>query len=189
MIRVWLIPALWLAFVVFWIASAVGAKPTIDRRAQGRGMAIRLGIVILAIIAFKMPAVRLALRDTESFQLRSGALGLLGTSLVVLGIGIAISARVYLGRNWGMPASRKENPELITGGPYQFIRHPIYTGILIAMLGTTIALSLVWILPLVLFGVYFFFSARREERYMTERFPEQYPAYMSRTKMLVPFVV
>jgi protein-S-isoprenylcysteine O-methyltransferase Ste14 len=100
-----------------------------------------------------------------------------------------VSARVQLGRNWGMPASRKEDPELITGGPYRFIRHPIYTGFLLAMLGSAIALSPLFVLPLVLFAVYFSLAARREERYMAEKFPEQYPAYMKRTKMLLPFVV
>lgn len=189
MVTIWLIPALWLGLIVFWILSAMTAKRTLDLTAQRRGMAIRFTIVVLAFIVFKVPAVRSVLRETESYQLHSPVIGVVGTVLVVLGIGLAVSARIYLGRNWGMPASRKENPELITGGPYQFVRHPIYAGFLIAMLGTAIALNLIWVLPLVLFGVYFIYSARREERYMAEKFPDQYPAYMQRTKMLVPFVV
>jgi protein-S-isoprenylcysteine O-methyltransferase Ste14 len=184
-----LIVALWLALTVFWLLSATRAKRTLDLSAQRKGIAIRLAIVVLVVLAFRVPAVRLALRDSESYQLHSTVFGLVGTLLVVVGIGLAVSARIQLGRNWGMPASRKENPELITGGPYQFVRHPIYAGFLIALLGTAIALSVLWLLPLVLFGAYFIYAARQEERYMAETFPEQYPAYKRRTKMLVPFVV
>ena len=85
-----------------------------------------------------------------------------------------------------MPMSTKENPELVTTGPYAFVRHPIYTGILLAMLGTAIGENVSWLLPLLLFGGYFIYSARREEELMLRQFPEQYPAYMRRTNMLVP---
>jgi protein-S-isoprenylcysteine O-methyltransferase Ste14 len=60
---------------------------------------------------------------------------------------------------------------------------------LIAMLGSAIGESPFWSLPLVLFGIYFVYSARREEKLMMEQFPEQYRAYMKRTKMLVPFIL
>lgn len=59
----------------------------------------------------------------------------------VLGLGLAVWARIYLGRNWGMPTSTKEDPELVTSGPYRTIRHPIYTGILLAMIGSAIAVT------------------------------------------------
>jgi protein-S-isoprenylcysteine O-methyltransferase Ste14 len=88
-----------------------------------------------------------------------------------------------------MPMSRKENPELVSTGPYALVRHPIYTGILLAMLGSTIGQSIFWLLPFILFGAYFIYSARREEKLLTEQFPEQYPAYMHKTKMLVPFLL
>jgi protein-S-isoprenylcysteine O-methyltransferase Ste14 len=188
-ITLWLIPALWIGLIAFWLISATRAKRNLNLSAQRRGIAVRVTLVILVFIVLKVPAVHLALRDTDSYQLHNAVIGLVGTLLVILGIAIAVSARIRLGRNWGMPASHKENPELITGGPYRFVRHPIYSGFLIAMLGTTIALSLAWVLPLVFFGVYFVYAARQEERYMAEKFPEQYPAYMKRTKMLVPFVL
>jgi protein-S-isoprenylcysteine O-methyltransferase Ste14 len=57
------------------------------------------------------------------------------------------------------------------------------------MLGTTIGASVFWAVPLVLFGIYFVFAARREENNMTMQFPEQYPAYMRRTRMLLPLVL
>jgi protein-S-isoprenylcysteine O-methyltransferase Ste14 len=88
-----------------------------------------------------------------------------------------------------MPMSRRENPELVTTGPYAFVRHPIYAGMLLSMLGSTIGESALWLVPLILFGAYFIHSARREEKRMLEQFPEQYPAYMERTKILLPFVL
>jgi protein-S-isoprenylcysteine O-methyltransferase Ste14 len=88
-----------------------------------------------------------------------------------------------------MPMSRKENPELVTSGPYAYVRHPIYTGMLIAMLGSAIGESAFWLIPLILFGLYFVHSARIEEKLMIEQFPEQYSRYMQRTKMLFPFIL
>jgi protein-S-isoprenylcysteine O-methyltransferase Ste14 len=115
-------------------------------------------------------------------------LGVAGVVLCVAGVALAVLGRLYLGRNWGMPGSRKENPELVTNGPYQYVRHPIYGGIMLAMLGTAIGASAFWIVPLILFSGYFVYSARREEKIMIAQFPQQYPAYMRRTTMLLPFV-
>ena len=116
-------------------------------------------------------------------------LGAIGASVVLLGVGLAVYARIYLGRNWGMPMSRKEEPELVTGGPYAFVRHPIYTGIVLAMLGSAIGESVIWVVMLTVFAPYFVYSARREEQLIREQFPAQYPDYMRRTKMIVPFVL
>jgi protein-S-isoprenylcysteine O-methyltransferase Ste14 len=85
--------------------------------------------------------------------------------------------------------SRKEDPELVTGGPYAYVRHPIYTSILTALLGSVIGYGVIWLPPLLISLAYFIYSARREEALMCEQFPTQYPAYMQRTKMLLPFVL
>ena len=84
--------------------------------------------------------------------------------------------------------SQKDEPELVASGPYRLVRHPIYSGILLAILGTAIALSWLFLVALVLVGVYFTYSAIIEERYLTEQFPGTYPAYIRSTKMLVPFI-
>jgi hypothetical protein len=90
------------------------------------------------------------------------------------------------GERAGMPMSRKEQPELVTSGPYAFIRHPIYTGLILATLGSAIGVNIFWAVMLVPVGAYFIFSARREETVMLQLFPEQYTAYMARTGMLAP---
>jgi len=141
-----------------------------------------------------VPAVALgctAFISGEFPQHASPAIGLriLGVVLCALGVAVAIWARVCLGDNWGMPMTRRADPHLITSGPYAYVRHPIYTGILLGLTGTMLATS-----PARLFGwplvalVYFHIAAMREERDMLKAFPEEYRAYMSKTRRLIPFV-
>ncbi len=84
--------------------------------------------------------------------------------------------------------SEKADPELITTGPYRAIRHPIYSGIILAMADTTVAVSLYWLIAVILLAGYFLYSAAMEERYMAKRFPEAYPRYKQSSKMLIPFI-
>jgi protein-S-isoprenylcysteine O-methyltransferase Ste14 len=184
-----IIPVLWLVFFAYWAIAAAGAKRNAEPTAWWKHISLRLPIVVLVVIALSIPAVRRVLRLAQAHVTDGVLMGAIGVLLVGLGLGLAIFARVYLGRNWGMPMSRKENPELITGGPYAVVRHPIYSGIILAMLGTTIGLSLVWVLPLILCVPYFVYSARREEEIMCRQFGETYRAYMRRTNMLVPFLL
>lgn len=185
----WIIFALWLVFIVYWGIAALGAKRSIGGVDWWRHVAIRLAIAVLIIMAVRVPAIRHALQTAIHQHPGNMVVQATGTLLVGLGVALAIAARVYIGRNWGMPMSRKEDPELVTGGPYAFVRHPIYTGILTALLGSVIGYSLLGLPVLLLAALYFIYSARREEALMCEQFPAQYPAYMQRTKMLLPFVL
>jgi protein-S-isoprenylcysteine O-methyltransferase Ste14 len=85
--------------------------------------------------------------------------------------------------------TQRDEPELVTRGPYRFVRHPIYTGILAGILGTSVATNFFGLIALVAIGAYFVYSARVEERLMTDTFPGTYPTYKSKTKMLIPFVL
>ena len=116
-------------------------------------------------------------------------LGVVGAVVFACGLLLAVWARIHLGRNWGMPMSQKDEPELVTDGPYRFVRHPIYTGILLGMVGTGLAISLWWLIACVLIGAYFLYSAHVEEGNLMQTFPTQYPPYRARTKMLIPFVL
>ena len=84
--------------------------------------------------------------------------------------------------------SRKTDPELVTTGPYRSVRHPIYSGIILALLGTALAINLHWLILVAVVGAYFAYCAVMEERYLTERFPDAYPDYQRSTKMLIPFI-
>ena len=184
-----IIVALWLAFIAYWFLTAGRTKKTARRARWWQGRALRLGIVILVLILAQAPGVS---GPAWSFWERLGLTGpvpaALGAALCALGIGIAIWARVYIGANWGMPMSLREGHELVTSGPYAYVRHPIYSGILLAMLGTAITDGPPWLVILLLFGAYFIYGARIEERDMAAQFPTTYPAYVRRTKMLAPFL-
>jgi protein-S-isoprenylcysteine O-methyltransferase Ste14 len=87
-----------------------------------------------------------------------------------------------------MPMTRRAEPDLVTTGPYRFVRHPIYSGILLGLIGTSLAITLWGLIAAALVGAFFAYSATREEKFLTGQFPDSYPAYKTRTKMLVPFI-
>jgi protein-S-isoprenylcysteine O-methyltransferase Ste14 len=170
----------WIVFWFGWLTAAMRTKP--GNLAWGRSAGVRVAILIVVLILTRLRVFRgHALIDNPWLQ------GI-GLALFVAGLAFAVWARVYIGRNWGTPMSQKADPELVMSGPYRWIRHPIYSGITLAMIGTAVALSPFWLAPVVILGGYFVYSATREERYMTERFPDAYPAYKRSTKMLIPFL-
>jgi protein-S-isoprenylcysteine O-methyltransferase Ste14 len=184
------IAAFWLILIVVWAVSAFGAKRSSGGRAWGREIELRIGILVVVVLALRLPFARKAWRSARAHAVNTSmALGIIGVVLCGLGVGLALWARFSLGANWGLPMSRKENPELVTNGPYAFARHPIYGGIILGMLGSALAQSVFWLAPLLLFGFYFIYSARHEERLMSEQFPQAYPAYRQRTKMFIPYIV
>jgi len=168
-----LINALWLVLFAYWIAAAIGAKRNVGTR-RWKETGIRLGVIMLILLALRMiPVVRPALQSAQAYVASSPLIGAIGVVFCVLGVGLALWARVHLGRNWGMPMSAKDSPELVTTGPYAFVRHPIYTGILLAMLGSALGENVFWAPPLALFGLFFVYSASREEELMMKQFPAQ----------------
>jgi protein-S-isoprenylcysteine O-methyltransferase Ste14 len=171
----------WVAFWVYWLVSAAGAKRGTHRGLAGR--LPRLLIVAVAVVLLHFSGAH------GSGTVDSVGLEALGSALFAAGLGLAIWARIHLGRNWGMPMTRKEEPELVTSGPYRFVRHPIYSGILLALLGTALAINLYFLIVLALMGPYFIHSARVEERLMAAEFPDAYASYRARSKMLIPFVL
>jgi len=182
-----IITLFWISFALYWFVLATQSKK--NARSGIRGMFIRLAILFVLFFL---------LRDYSDFHFienlsRTGILAspivkTIGVIICALGIGFAVWARVHLGKNWGMPMSVKENPELVTSGPYAYLRHPIYTGILLAMLGSALTEGITWLVPFVIFSIYFFYVAKEEEQIMRELFPAEYGEYQKRTKMLVPFI-
>jgi protein-S-isoprenylcysteine O-methyltransferase Ste14 len=171
----------WVAFWIYWLAASAGVKPGQSRRTQFAG--IRVAIILLVLLLLRL---RLFKKETVTTNPWLEGIGL---AVFVAGLGLAIWARIYIGRNWGTPMSRKEDPDLVTTGPYHTIRHPIYTGIILGMIGTAVAVSWYWLVAAAVLGGYFIYSAVMEERYMAERFPDTYPEYKRSTKMLIPFIV
>jgi protein-S-isoprenylcysteine O-methyltransferase Ste14 len=170
----------WSAFWLYWIVAAFSMKR--GRVPWSRELGIRAVMVVIVIVLIRLGAFRAHGLNTDPWRAGSGLV------LFALGLGFAIWARVHIGRNWGTPMTQKDDPELVTSGPYHLVRHPIYSGILAAVVGTAVALSWLWLIAVALAGVYFLYSATVEERYMTEQFPDSYPEYKTSTKMLVPFI-
>jgi protein-S-isoprenylcysteine O-methyltransferase Ste14 len=170
----------WTAFWIYWLVAARSARR--GHIAWSAQLGIR-AVLLVAVVAMVHLGV---------FRGGAGGTGLwstvLGLCLFVLGLGLAIWARVHIGRSWGLPMSQQDAPELVTSGPYRWIRHPIYSGILVAGVGTAAALGWRWLVAVGLAGVYFVYSAIIEERYLTAELPDVYPSYKQGTKMLVPFV-
>jgi protein-S-isoprenylcysteine O-methyltransferase Ste14 len=170
----------WVAFWVYWLLAAGAAKQGRSRWGLFAGSRVVMVAVVLLVLharAFGHPEL-----------VTSPWLQAVGLVLFLTGLAVAVWARVTLGRNWGMPMTEKVDPELVSSGPYRRVRHPIYSGMLLAMVGTSMAVSVYWLVLVALLGAYFVFSASHEERYMVTRFPEAYPRYQQTTKMLIPFV-
>jgi protein-S-isoprenylcysteine O-methyltransferase Ste14 len=169
----------WIIFWVYWLACAFGAK-------EGRGSRRRIpltGLTTLAVILL----VRVF--RGGSLVVQSPVLGAIGAVVFASGIALAIWARVQLGRNWGMPMTQKAEPELVTSGPYRFVRHPIYSGLLAGLLGTALVNNLIGLIIVAILGGYFYYCASVEEKNLTATFPTTYPEYRTKTKMLIPFVL
>jgi protein-S-isoprenylcysteine O-methyltransferase Ste14 len=168
----------WAVFWIGWLGVAVTAKRgSRGVRARFPGLTAAVAIVVVRVFS------------PHTLAIHSVPLKVVGTILFASGLGLAVWARVYLGRNWGMPMTQKHEPELVTSGPYRFVRHPIYSGILLALLGTALATNLYWLITFGVVGAYFVYSATVEERIMTTEFPNQYPSYRETTKMLIPFLL
>jgi protein-S-isoprenylcysteine O-methyltransferase Ste14 len=170
----------WVVFWIYWLVAAFSMKR--GHVPWGRELRIRALILVLLVVLIRFGAFRSHGFHTDPW--RAG----LGLVLFVAGLGFAIWARVHIGHNWGTPMTQKEDPELVTSGPYHLVRNPIYSGILIAGIGTAVALSWLWLIAVGLVGAYFVYSATIEQRYMAEQFPDTYPAYRRSTKMFLPYV-
>ena len=170
----------WIVFWLYWLAASAGVKSGRTRWARFAG--IRVAILVLFFVLVRAKVFKGSAITTNPW--REG----IGLAVFGSGLAVAVWARRHLGRNWGMPMSEKVEPELVTTGPYRRVRHPIYSGLLLAMVGTAIAVSWYWLIAAALLGAYFVYSAVAEERYMMEQFPAAYSSYKRATKMLVPFV-
>lgn len=170
----------WTAFCIYWLVAAFSMKR--GRVPWSRELPIRALVFVVVIVLVRLGLFRHPSVDSDAWR------AVVGLVLFGVGLSFAIWARVHIGRNWGTPMSQKFEPELVSSGPYRLVRHPIYSGILLAGIGTAVALGWVWLVAVALAGGYFVYSALVEERYLSGQFPDAYPAYERSTKMLVPFV-
>jgi protein-S-isoprenylcysteine O-methyltransferase Ste14 len=182
------IPAIWLCWVLYWWVASRDVKIAVRREP----LASRLSHIVplvLALMLLSGSSAPTSLLGKRFLPLTEWPFWL-GLLLTVAGVLFSVWARVYLGRNWSGTVTIKQDHELITSGPYCIVRHPIYTGLLLAILGSAVALGQ-WrgILALALATGALWRKLRFEERWMRERFGAAYDAYAKRVAALVPLVL
>jgi len=178
----------WIIFVIVWLLGAAWTKRTIYRESSAERTRYWLALVIGYFLVIKSsgfppPFDWLVVPHTTSSAWS-------GVFLCVSGLVFAIWARLILGRNWSGVVTLKEGHELIERGPYRVVRHPIYTGILAMLAGTTIALGYFGsFIGFLLVFVSFWVKLKREEDLMLAHFPAKYAAYQRRVKRIIPFLI
>jgi protein-S-isoprenylcysteine O-methyltransferase len=180
---------LWAVLWIVWLVSALMAK----RSVQTQSWSSRFVQSILVITAFYLLFARKPAPHwlhQRMFPETDATLQWVGLALTAAGLGFAILARLWIGRNWSGTITIKEQHELIQGGPYRIVRHPIYTGLSLAYLGTAIVYGeLRGLAGFALLLVGFSLKLRMEESFMLQQFGNTYLDYKRRVKALVPFVV
>jgi protein-S-isoprenylcysteine O-methyltransferase Ste14 len=183
-----LFPALWIALIVFWIAMSRGGKSAAARESAFSRLS-HYGPLAIAVYLLVAPSVPIAILDQRFVALALGVVQL-GAALTVIGIAFAVWARLRLAGNWSSDVTLKREHELIVDGPYAFVRHPIYTGVLVGLIGTGLAVG-EWraVLAVVLAGVAWWRKLTIEETVMRRQFGEAYDRYAARTWALIPLVL
>jgi len=174
-------------FILFWTVTAFSTKRTVQRK--GRWF---LPYVLLSLAVVMLIRAGRGHLDWLRYELWPHTLvtGLVADVVTLAGLLFTLWARVTLGRNWSGYVVLKEDHELITGGPYRYVRHPIYSVLLLMFLGwgiwgghvrdlvgPVLVLALLWV------------KARAEEQLMVEHFGDRYREYRGRVKALVPYVL
>ena len=181
----------WYIFSLFWFIKMFSNKRTIKRESFGDKFAYKSLLVIAFWLLYHDIYYDVHRIQTAELVILPHLFFIQAISLMltVLGLVLAIWARVTLGKNWSVTVTFKENHELIVQGPYAFVRHPIYTGILFMFLGTALAVGTVGgLLSVPILFVSYWIKYRKEEAFMIEHFGEQYREYMRRVRAIIPFV-
>jgi protein-S-isoprenylcysteine O-methyltransferase Ste14 len=188
----------WWVWVVTWMIAALWANRTIKRPELGRELAYRvvtlLGFALLLFIQSQNSGeYARGFHTHDPLVQRHWALsydaGWVMVGLATLGFLFAWWARIHLGRLWSGRITRKEGHKIIDTGPYAIVRHPIYTGIIVAGAATAAEKgSILAVIGAVLLYAGYWMKARLEERFLREELgPEAYDSYRRRVPMLIPF--
>ncbi|MGA2934308.1 MAG: isoprenylcysteine carboxylmethyltransferase family protein [Methanomicrobiales archaeon] len=180
--------AIQISFWLFWLVSAIRFGSTYKRRQTNRFLLPVLPLLVLIGIFLSEEV------SSDLLQWRvipdGIASGLIGIFITILGLGFAVWARIHLGKNWSSRPGIKVDHTLIRTGPYQFVRNPIYTGILSGYAGTAIVIGELWAFVLILFILaVFLMKIRVEEKYLLEEFGEAYILYRKEVKALIPYLL
>ena len=179
--------AMWAGWALYWWISSRNVKPTARKQSLGSRLSyvVPLALSVYFLSTQKVPLAVLH----ERFVPRVPWIFVFAVTLTAAGLLFTVWARRHLGANWSATVTIKDGHELVTTGPYAIVRHPIYTGLLLAIAGSALAIG-EWraILAVALALLSFVHKLRIEERWMREQFADRYRDYCARTDALVPFV-
>lgn len=182
-----LLAVLWIAFYGYWLVAAWRTRSPVKRR-QPRMMFFLYGFVWVAVWIF---LVYWLMPGLLKERVLPDSIGLAAAGLLITGAGLAFAvwARVHLGKNWsGIPTIHTEHT-LTRTGPYRYVRHPIYSGITLGLLGTAIGTGYGLVFTCVpLIFVLFVMKSRMEEKFLEEEFGGDYIRYRREVKALIPYV-
>jgi protein-S-isoprenylcysteine O-methyltransferase Ste14 len=181
------IAALWLAWLSYWFVAARNVAPLRRQESIGSRLTHVVPLVIGAVLlaTARLPPSWL----NDRFLPQSEVIYWAGALMVAAGLAFMVWARRHLGRNWSGRVGLKQDHELIRTGPYGLVRHPIYSGLLLALLGTAIAFGQ-WrgAAAFVFIAASLWRKSRLEERYLAEIFPHDYARYRAQVQALIPSV-
>jgi protein-S-isoprenylcysteine O-methyltransferase Ste14 len=178
---------IWAVFGVVWFLPAVFGKRTLKQQTPGSRI-LQLVWLVAAYVLFANQDLGWDLLNRRLVPAGMPA-SAVGYGLLGAGMLFALWARVFLGRNWSANVTLKQDHTLVRSGPYRIVRHPIYTGLLVALLGTAIALGpLRCFVGVVLAAIAWKFKSMTEETFMVQQFGDQYREYQMEVKSLVPYI-
>ena len=181
-------PVCWGIWALIWFVASFGVKKATRHEDPWSRLSNTAPIWICAFLLVVSPSwlgpllLRLVPQDLTYYGI--------GAVLTVIGLGFAVWARYHIGRNWSGVITVKEDHALIRTGPYAIVRHPIYSGLILAILGAVLARGDT--AALLAFAFMLYAVLRRvgiEERWMSETFGRDYADYKASTPALIPFVV
>ena len=181
----YVIVASWLILMAVWVVGAFFAKPDVSSSPRIVRWLWQLPLLGLLIYVLRNPYDDVTFFERAFFNF-GPVVDWVGAFVTVVGVVFAIWARYRLGRNWG--SNTKEDPVLVTSGPYAYIRHPLYAGAMLGLFGSALTGSMIGVAMFIGSIIFCLNRIHKEERVMFRLFPKQYPAYQERTKRLIPLV-
>ncbi len=182
-----LLQGMWLAWAAYWWVSSCKVKPAVRRESLSSRLSHGLPLALAALCLLARIAPIPALQDRVLPA--TPGLSVLAAVLTAAGLLFSVWARWSLGANWSASVTIKDRHELVTNGPYGVVRHPIYTGMLLALLGSALAVG-EWraVFALALAALALGRKRRLEERWMLQQFGEAYRTYARTVPALIPFL-
>jgi protein-S-isoprenylcysteine O-methyltransferase Ste14 len=179
---------MWMLWAIYWWVASLGAKQSLRRESFGSRVS-HVGPLIFAALLLGLPSMPIPILEIHLFSDAVSAFWI-GAALTASGLLFTVWARLHLGANWSGAVTIKQDHTLISSGPYSYVRHPIYTGILLSFVGSAIARA-EWrgVLAVVIVLWALWRKLNIEERWLSQEFGNAYADYRRRVAAIIPYVL